>query len=361
MTDNREMKTPYVALKTDFFGSPPHTLIVICAATQFVISIPLDSLIGTAFHATYAGHISKLDEKNDVGLPKHPIFESLRPLEQLVCTQCISIFETYTTTSESFSLQDYVQPAIFHLSIARDASSQNGVIAETVETSKITQTMGDTNNSYSWGLGPVKIQELNASATVERFNASELFMNSNVTKAGLMQQVFTTTGKKFFFKPRMDLMMPEFDREVSVLRSIASCGLDKTLRISPFAGFVLLDNGLVAGMVFDWLEGAPLAEQTALQNQKFHGAWKEQVEAIVRELHRHSIVWGDVNVHNIFIDSNAAAWVIDFGGNCNVRFVDEAIKETYEGDKQGIRRVFDEWLPPRCNPADHPDGLSPFT
>jgi RIO-like serine/threonine protein kinase len=65
----------------------------------------------------------------------------------------------------------------------------------------------------------------------------------------------------------------------------------------------------------------------------------------VRELHRCGIVWGDVNVHNIFIDANGDAWVIDFGGNCNVEFIDEELKETHEGDIQGLRRVFEEWLP----------------
>jgi tRNA A-37 threonylcarbamoyl transferase component Bud32 len=370
MADIQEMKTPYIAQTSNFFESPPYSITVLSAATQFVISIPVDSLIGTTFYATFTASMSRMKEKNDDGFPKHPIFESLEALEQIVCTKCLSIFETYTTTSKSFSLQDHIQPSTLLVSLAKDASSEDGVIAKTIgdirkgfpwETSRIAQTTGDIYNGYGWDVAPVKVEELNASATMEKFNASGLFLTKNATTAGLMQQVYTATGQKFFFKPRLDLMVPEFDREVSVLRSIIDCGLHKTLRVSPFAGFVVLDNGLVAGMVFDWLEGAPLAEQTASQNQKFQRVWKEQVEAIVHELHRNSIVWGDVNTHNIFIDSNCAAWVIDFGGNCNIRFVDEAIKETYEGDKQGIRRIFEEWLPPRSIPADHPNGLSPFT
>jgi tRNA A-37 threonylcarbamoyl transferase component Bud32 len=362
MANIRETKTPYIAQTSNFFGSPPHTVTAMCASTQFIINIPLDSLIGTGFHATYTRYISKMEEKNENGFSKHSVFESLDALEQMVFTKCMSVFETYATTSESLSLEDHIQPSTFHISIARDASSQDGVIAKTVgdipnsypwETSRMAQTMGDTHNSYSWGIAPVKIQELNASAAVEKFNASELFVTSQATKKGLTQQVYTAAGQRFFFKPRMDLMAPEFDREVSVLRSIVHHGLHRTLRVSPFIGLVLLDNGLVAGMVFDWLEGSSLAEQNASQNQKFHRAWKEQVEAIVHELHKHSIVWGDVNVHNIFIGSNSAAWVIDFGGNCNVEFVDEAIKETYEGDKQGIRRIFEEWLPLQSQPVSY--------
>lgn len=67
------------------------------------------------------------------------------------------------------------------------------------------------------------------------------------------------------------------------------------------------------------------------------------METVVKELHLHKIIWGDVNIHNIFVDVNADAWVIDFGGNCNVQFVDEELKETYEGDIQGLRRIFEEY------------------
>ena len=160
-----------------------------------------------------------------------------------------------------------------------------------------------------------------------------------------MQQVHTATGTQLFFKPRLDIMAPEFDREVSVLGTIRDCGLNRTLKVSPFKGLVLLDNGLVAGMVFDWLDGSPLAEHPELSNVGFQKLWQEQVEATVEELHRYEIVWGDVNVHNIFIDTNADAWVIDFGGNFNVQFVDEELKETFEGDIQGLRRIFEEWIP----------------
>lgn len=159
-----------------------------------------------------------------------------------------------------------------------------------------------------------------------------------------MQQVRSASGVEFFFKPRFDLMVPEFDREICVLDAIRGYGLNTTLKVSPFRGLVLLDNGLVAGMLFIWPEGRPLAEHPRLSHPDFHSMWQQQVEAIVKELHRHQIIWGDVNVRNIFIDTNADAWVVDFGGNCNVEFVDEELKETYEGDIQGLRRVFGEWI-----------------
>ena len=50
---------------------------------------------------------------------------------------------------------------------------------------------------------------------------------------------------------------------------------------------------------------------------------------------------------NVVIDEAMNAWVIDFCGMNNVEFVDDEKRETVEGDKQGIIRLFQEWLPSR--------------
>lgn len=238
--------------------------------------------------------------------------------------------------------------------MATDARGEGGVVATDIgdlsssypwDTSRCAQNSSQITNSYSWDIAPVPKQDLKRGSTVQSYQASELFITEKTTIDGPIQQVHNTTGTQFFFKPRFDLMAPEFDREVSVLGAIRNCGLDKTLKVSPFKGMVLLDNGLVAGMSFEWLKGWPLAEYPEMSDPSLHKRWQEQVETIVKVLHRNKIVWGDVNVHNIFIDLNYDAWVIDFGGNCNVQFVDEELKETFEGDMQGLRRIFEEWLP----------------
>ena len=46
-------------------------------------------------------------------------------------------------------------------------------------------------------------------------------------------------------------------------------------------------------------------------------------------LHDNDIVWGDVNPMNVVIDEAMDAWVIDFGGNNNVAFVDDEKRETF--------------------------------
>lgn len=78
-----------------------------------------------------------------------------------------------------------------------------------------------------------------------------------------------------------------------------------------------------------------------------HPRWEKQVKVIVEALHSHGIVWGDVNAGNVVIDRDDDAWVIDFGGRNNPWFVDDDKFETIEGDLQGVRRLFQEWLPKR--------------
>jgi hypothetical protein len=362
------MSEEYILHSSEFFSPPPHSMIVSYAGTQYSIRISPEALVGTDFHSRYNDLLAqtKENERDENGLPKHPfqLLDIYKALQHLVWETCKSVSETSMkperpSTPPERSLQDYIQPPTLHLTIVKDAQSENGVTAKIVgdsstneypwATAHTAQTARHLTNSYSFDLAPVATKDLPLRPmAVYTFQASELFVTRKWTEeAGpmQMQQVHTLTERGCFFKPRFDLMAPEFDREVAVLGAISRSGLDKTLRVSPFKGLVLLDNGLVVGMLFEWLEGSPLAECPELADRRLHERWREQVEGIVRELHRCGIVWGDVNVHNIFIDANGDAWVIDFGGNCNVEFIDEELKETYEGDLQGLRRVFEEWLP----------------
>jgi serine/threonine protein kinase len=363
------MERQYIVHSSKFFEGSPHIMILWCAGTQYSISIPLDTLVGTKFHLVYTRYLAEMSEKGGNGLPKHSPFRIFEALQNLVWSKCMSVFEAYATreTSERESLQGCIQPPTLHVTIAKDVCSEDDVIVKNVgdfpnsypwDTSRAAHANSNITNSYGWGTAPVMGEKLYAGTTMQKFMASELFVTREATMAGQMHQVHTTTGTQLFFKPRLDHMAPEFDREVSVLSAIISYGLHRTLRVSPFQGLVLLDNGLVTGMLFEWLEGSPLAEHPELQNPRFHKIWREQVEAIVGELHRHKIIWGDVNVHNIFIDAHGNAWVIDFGGNCNVQFVDEDLKETYDGDRQGLRRIFEEWLPLRTRASDRGESVS---
>jgi len=156
-----------------------------------------------------------------------------------------------------------------------------------------------------------------------------------------------------YFKPRLDMRGLEFERELQILSQIESAGLRDRILVPKLEGIVVSgENGeMTTGMLITLIESPEAG--THLQSPDFwgdvemHKKWEEQITAAVQELHDNDIVWGDVHPMNIVIDQAMNAWLIDFGGMNNIEFVDDGNRETVEGDKQGVRRVFREWLPGR--------------
>lgn len=60
--------------------------------------------------------------------------------------------------------------------------------------------------------------------------------------------------------------------------------------------------------------------------------------------HAVDIVWGDVNPGNIVIDPELNVWVVDFGGGFIDGFVDKNLARTKEGDLDGIKGIFRQWI-----------------
>ena len=102
-------------------------------------------------------------------------------------------------------------------------------------------------------------------------------------------------------------------------------------------------------MLLEWIPPSTMGEHLPSEGfwgqHDLHKKWHEQVIAMVEKLHKHRIVWGDVNLCNFAIDDALNAWLIDLGGLNNPEFVDDSKMETIEGDWQGVRRIFEEWLP----------------
>jgi len=166
-------------------------------------------------------------------------------------------------------------------------------------------------------------------------------------------RVITADGAVMYLKPRTFLREPEFDREVRILSRIEALDLRDRIRVPGFQSTVVSgENGeTTVGFLMPFINsseaGSHLLCKGLWGRSELHDKWEKQVTAIVEELHAHDIVWGDVNPMNVVVDDAMDAWVIDFGGNNNVEFVDEDKCETVEGDWQGIRRLFREWLPAR--------------
>jgi serine/threonine protein kinase len=69
--------------------------------------------------------------------------------------------------------------------------------------------------------------------------------------------------------------------------------------------------------------------------------WAAQVEHIVKELHRHGVVWGDAKPDNVVIDVDENAWVLDFGGGGTPGWMEPSMFQTREGDLHAVKRMRD--------------------
>ncbi|KAH6618447.1 hypothetical protein C7974DRAFT_415823 [Boeremia exigua] len=124
---------------------------------------------------------------------------------------------------------------------------------------------------------------------------------------------------------------PDFERELHILSRIKEAGLTDWLRIPKLEGIVVSGEETI-GMLITFIDGNHLRNPELQGMHEMHGTWEDQLRAIIRELHAHDIVWGDVHPMNIMIDKAMNAWAIDFGGMNNVEFVDDKNRETVEDE-----------------------------
>jgi serine/threonine protein kinase len=148
-----------------------------------------------------------------------------------------------------------------------------------------------------------------------------------------------------FFKPALD--KSQIIREIDMHSRILNAGLKGKIRVANFHSIVVSkDAKMTIGLLFDLIPsiGESLQSRQCKMASEHHAKWKQQVTAIVKELHSHDIVWGDVHPGNIVIDKNFDAWIVDFGGGWIEDFVDRKKAGTKEGDWQGVQRIFEEWI-----------------
>ncbi|BCR92993.1 uncharacterized protein AKAW2_10039A [Aspergillus luchuensis] len=137
-----------------------------------------------------------------------------------------------------------------------------------------------------------------------------------------------------------------FINEVSALSRVSELGL--SINVSKLYAIVLSENGkIILGILIDWLPfgSRNLWSDELIQMKEYHAKWNGQILDTVEVLHSHDIIWGDVHPGNIVIDYDLNAWVVDFDGGYRSEFVDGKSAGTKQGDLEGIRNVFCNWLP----------------
>lgn len=153
-------------------------------------------------------------------------------------------------------------------------------------------------------------------------------------------------GKLCFFKePRSKR---ELLRELDVYKKMETKGLSNNsqVRVPRLIGVVYAGQhcrhaiGILLSLVDcdnRTLSCALHGEVTFAQRRK----WEEQITTTLELLHEADIIWGDVKPHNVLIDRNEDAWVIDFGGGYTPGWVEKEHMETIKGDREGLSRIKD--------------------
>lgn len=266
---------------------------------------------------------------------------------ELVYTYCLPTLEKLAPKHHltDLSLESFLKAPTWHLQL--EATGDGDGIA----------VIGQDNCTYApnFALAPIPTAELPDPCTsLPRFRADSVFIAPvDVLKPldSTQGRVRARDGRTMWFKPRLDLREPDFERELILLTRVKKAGLISRLRVPELYGIVVSDNegettmGMLMTYIASPVQGSHLESPFFHGKPALHAKWEEQVSSTVHELHAHDIVWGDVNPMNVAIDENLDAWVIDFGGMNNVQFLDNANRETKEGDWQGIKRLFGEWLP----------------
>ncbi|KAK4542450.1 hypothetical protein LTR36_006702 [Oleoguttula mirabilis] len=164
---------------------------------------------------------------------------------------------------------------------------------------------------------PLVLRELDLPPAAPLVDASTVFLAEYDLKATVLHGRVTVgnSDAAFFFKPRVYLREPDFDREVRVLTALHS--MPDVPRSPYFAGCVTSKKGTtVLGLLVQWIDATKLADTSIEQRSMYIPKWRAQVRATLEVLHEHGVIWGDANAWNILIDRRGDAWVIDFDGGC---------------------------------------------
>lgn len=161
------------------------------------------------------------------------------------------------------------------------------------------------------------IPNLQLPPTLPRFDASEVtsaqedFEPSYTT----LPIKATVNDETKFFKPATNLMYPEFVN--AIFANIALHEKPGPVPSIPrLEGIVTTSESppSIVGFLTAWVDGVKLADTPVATRQAKISDWEATVEETVRSLHALGLMWGDVNAHNVMIDSSLCAWVVDLGG-----------------------------------------------
>ncbi|KAI7115870.1 hypothetical protein KC352_g34209, partial [Hortaea werneckii] len=176
-------------------------------------------------------------------------------------------------------------------------------------------------------------------------------------------KVQTSQGQTYFLK-LVDRDQPQpVKREIHLLDEIERRGLHNHMKCPKLEGLVTMSGGQSKIMAFLQTHiPDPIPLTTKLDAdvpQDLRDRWADESETVKELLHENGIVWGDAKADNFMVDTNNDLWIIDFGGSYTEGWVDPELKDTAEGDDQGVEKIANALHDPVANVWD-PDTEKSF-
>ncbi|RMY69323.1 hypothetical protein D0862_14884 [Hortaea werneckii] len=146
-------------------------------------------------------------------------------------------------------------------------------------------------------------------------------------------------GEVVFFKPLLDFREPEFWRELDAL---AQAYKRKDIgQLAGLRGIATIDAPpTVVGLLTTWVDGTKLCDTDKNERQAYSERWSDQVLETLQKLHHSDIIWGDVNAHNVLIDPQNHAWIIDLDGGSRPDHQLQPSKENKDAEREAVREMF---------------------
>ncbi|GIZ40198.1 hypothetical protein CKM354_000355000 [Cercospora kikuchii] len=201
---------------------------------------------------------------------------------------------------------------------------------------------------------PKYIQKLN----VPSFAASEITVIDEAegpAETPIHPTLVERDGKRYFLKAVNNAEPGPTKREIQIMKKLEAEGLHNELRVPLLRGLVHFDDdnskSKMMGFLMDCIEEAtPLTKMLSTEvPEEKRNAWAQESARMVDLLHQHDIIWGDSKGDNFMVDKHDDLWIIDFGGSYTEGWVDPELKDSEEGDDQGVRRLVNGLKDPENN------------
>jgi hypothetical protein len=229
---------------------------------------------------------------------------SINP-DDLVYQHCLPLLEKLApqTSLQDLRLECFLHSPTYHLKIV-DEGTDGDVNIEGED------KCSHTPSFFTSTMHTTDLPE--AYKAIPRFWACDIRIAPIIDKVksldAIQGRVVTADGVLMYFKPRVEWRESEFDRELQIMLRIKKAGLVGRIRVPELLGIVVSgENGeSTMGMLVTLITSPELGMH--LESPGFHDKgdlhkkWEDRVTTIVRELHSHGIVWGDVNPMNVAID-----------------------------------------------------------